>query len=1101
MASKKQKQGKRTPAYSTDTMVVCLIVGLLLVALGVLILLANALGMAGDVFDGLRQFSRGMCGALATVLSVIPIWGGVLVILSTQKKPALRPFLLACLLFVLVCTAATLMTFVGSFSTSLVDHIQGIVQATGRPDSMPAYLTQGFEYGRHSSMGGGLVGMLLAWPLWKGLGSIFGAVIVILGAVVNFLFLIRLDVKGIIAKVKYRKEERRAQLAAEEAARQQQELMWQQEQMRRQQEQRRVQEQMRQQAIQQQLQQQQMQQAQQQPMQWPPQNYQQMSYEDVPQQNIPVVQQVQVRGQQPPQQQHGFQPTPEELGQVDDTPAAMPEVGRKKRGGVFSREKGDDAVAIPRKKNFFDRKEAPAQEEAPVSQTAPVSQAASVSQKASVPQASARQKAVRQATQPTPIVKSAPAEPVYPSEEQTPPRRRSPFQRPAQDDMDVPEVVYTEELQIFDQPAVQPVKPAVPAARASAPVQPAARKPVAPPEEVDTGFAAEVQEKPANENSFLARLRAAKKAAGLEVPEDDAPKPAESRSRSESAAAPRPTARHAAKSAEDNWANTPPWEESPAPAEPAAPLRPVVTTKKPEGGYEPELNLKPRRSGSDAPAPMFDEPKEVPYVFPTMDLLKAPEPQLGISPEEDALRSRRLENTLQSFRVPAKVRHITHGPAISRFELELAAGIKVSKVTDLNRNIAMNMEVKSVRIEAPIPGKSLVGVEVPNKQRATVTLREVLESEPMRKANKPLVVALGKDIAGTPIVCDLAKMPHLLIAGATGSGKSVCINTIINSLLYRCSPKEVRLILVDPKVVELQCYNGIPHLLIPVVSDPHKASGALAWAVGEMMDRYKRFQEAGVRAIDGYNEQAPESEKMPRIVIVIDELADLMMTCKKDVEERICRLAQLARAAGIHLIVATQRPSVDVITGLIKANIPSRIAFKVSSNVDSRTILDRIGAEQLLGYGDMLYMPTGEFTPIRVQGCFLSDPEVNRITDFIRENCPSDYDPAVLEELERLQAESDKENGGSLPEMPAADDYVGGDGSLLTQCIEMAVQDGQVSTSLIQRRLRLGYARAGRLVDEMEKRGIVGPKDGAKPRMCLISREEFEAMKATGELD
>jgi len=1092
MASNKQKQGKRTPAYSTDTMVVCLIVGLLLVALGVLILLANALGMAGDVFDGLRQFSRGMCGALAVALPIIPIWGGVLVIFSTQRKPPIRPFLLACLMFVLICTAATLITFVGS--DSLLDYLQAYITQSNITNTMPAYLTRGFDLGSRYSIGGGLVGMLLAWPLWKGLGAIFGAVIMIIAAVVNFLFLIRLDVRGIIGKAKVRKEERRAQQAAQEAAQRQQELMWQQEQMRRQQEQRRVQEQMRQQAIQQQLQQQQMQQAQQQPMQWPPQNYQQMSYEDV--QQAPIVQQVQPRGKAAaPQQQHGFQPTPEELGQYDDTPAPMPEVGRKKRGGVFNREKADDAVAIPRKKNFFDRKEEPAQE-APVPQTAPVTQA------------SARQTSVRQATQPTPIVKSTPAEPVYPSEEKTPPRRRSPFQRPEPEDMDVPEVTYTEEPQIFDQPVQEPVKAAVPVrpaaatTRAATTVQPAAptRKPVAPPEEVDTDFAAEAEQKPANENSFLARLRAAKKAAGIDVPEEATPaQPA----KQESGAMARPTARHAAKPApaEDDWANTPPWEESPAPVEPAAPLRPVVTTKKPEGGYEPELNLKPRRSGSDAPTPMFDEPKEVPYVFPTMDLLKAPEPQAGISPEEDALRSRRLENTLQSFRVPAKVRHITHGPAISRFELELAAGIKVSKVTDLNRNIAMNMEVKSVRIEAPIPGKSLVGVEVPNKQRATVTLREVLESEPMRKANKPLVVALGKDIAGTPIVCDLAKMPHLLIAGATGSGKSVCINTIINSLLYRCSPKEVRLILVDPKVVELQCYNGIPHLLIPVVSDPHKASGALAWAVGEMMDRYKRFQEAGVRAIDGYNEQASESEKMPRIVIVIDELADLMMTCKKDVEERICRLAQLARAAGIHLIVATQRPSVDVITGLIKANIPSRIAFKVSSNVDSRTILDRIGAEQLLGYGDMLYMPTGEFTPIRVQGCFLSDPEVNRITDFIRENCPSDYDPAVLEELERLQAESDKENGGSLPEMPAADDYVGGDGSLLTQCIEMAVQDGQVSTSLIQRRLRLGYARAGRLVDEMEKRGIVGPKDGAKPRMCLISREEFEMMKDSGQFD
>ena len=411
------------------------------------------------------------------------------------------------------------------------------------------------------------------------------------------------------------------------------------------------------------------------------------------------------------------------------------------------------------------------------------------------------------------------------------------------------------------------------------------------------------------------------------------------------------------------------------------------------------------------------------------------------------------------------------------------------------------MEVKSVRIEAPIPGKALVGVEVPNRKVSTVTLREVLESQPMREAKSPLVVALGKDIAGTPIVCDLARMPHLLIAGATGSGKSVCINTMINSLLYRCSPREVRLILVDPKVVELQCYNGIPHLLIPVVSDPHKASGALAWAVAEMMDRYKKFEQKAVRAIDGYNAKLEDGEEfMPRIVIIIDELADLMMTCKRDVEEHICRLAQLARAAGIHLVVATQRPSVDVITGLIKANIPSRIAFKVSSFIDSRTILDRVGAEQLLGWGDMLYQPTGKFTPTRIQGCFLSDDEVNRITDFIRDNCPSSYDPDVIEQLDHM--ETDALGGGKASaDSDAAEEDVTGDGSLLQQAIEMTVRDGQVSTSLIQRRLKVGYARAGRLVDEMEKRGIVSQKDGAKPRMCLISREEFERMKENNELD
>ena len=365
----------------------------------------------------------------------------------------------------------------------------------------------------------------------------------------------------------------------------------------------------------------------------------------------------------------------------------------------------------------------------------------------------------------------------------------------------------------------------------------------------------------------------------------------------------------------------------------------------------------------------------------------------------------------------------------------------------------------------------------------------------------PLTVALGKDIAGAPILCNLAKMPHLLIAGATGSGKSVCINTIINSLLYRCSPKEVRMILVDPKVVELQCYNGIPHLLIPVVSDPHKASGALAWAVGEMMDRYNKFQEKGVRAIDGYNEALDEDEEpMPRIVIVIDELADLMMTCKKEVEERICRLAQLARAAGIHLVVATQRPSVDVITGLIKANIPSRIAFKVSSNVDSRTILDRNGAEQLLGYGDMLYMPMGEFTPIRVQGCFLTDDEVNGITDFIRQYSPANYDSGVLDELDRLANMGNDGDEDDPDANSTVDEYSSADRDLFSQCVEMAVRDREVSTSLIQRRLKLGYARAGRLVDEMEQRGIISAKDGAKPRRCLISMEQYEAMKASGEL-
>ncbi len=512
--------------------------------------------------------------------------------------------------------------------------------------------------------------------------------------------------------------------------------------------------------------------------------------------------------------------------------------------------------------------------------------------------------------------------------------------------------------------------------------------------------------------------------------------------------------------------------------------------------WKPEVKIAPEKGGSRLFAQELEiesqEPESPPYVFPSIDFLKLPSGTGNFSPEEDRARAQRLEETLASFRVNAQVKHITHGPAISRFELELAAGIKVSKITDLGPNIAMNMAVKSVRIEAPIPGKSLVGVEVPNSKVTTVTLREVLESSEMHSAKGPLVVALGRDIAGKPVVCNLARMPHLLIAGATGSGKSVCINAIINSLIYRCSPDDVRLIMVDPKVVELQCYNGIPHLLVPVVSEPHKASGALQWAVDEMMRRYEVFQHAQVRNIDNYNENLNSGEKkMPRLVIIIDELADLMLTCKREVEEQICRIAQLARAAGIHLVVATQRPSVDVITGLIKANIPSRIAFKVSSFIDSRTILDKNGAEQLLGWGDMLYQPMGEFTPLRVQGCFLSDDEVNTVTDFIRAHSTPDYDPQVVEQLSRIENDS----GMPAPDMAETVDDGSGDGDLLNQCIEMALQDGQVSTSLIQRRMKIGYARAGRLVDEMEKRGIISAKDGAKPRVCLITREEYEKMR------
>ena len=525
------------------------------------------------------------------------------------------------------------------------------------------------------------------------------------------------------------------------------------------------------------------------------------------------------------------------------------------------------------------------------------------------------------------------------------------------------------------------------------------------------------------------------------------------------------------------------------------PVVPVVQQTISKETYSPELKLKP--SEKNPHTPEDDEWFPVPYNYPPITDLAMPQMRSEDTGAEDEMRSRKLEETLASFRVQAKVVHVTHGPAISRFEMELAAGTKVGKVAELEKDIAYGMEATSIRIEAPIPGKSLVGVEVPNRKVETVTLREVLQSEKMQSARSLLTVALGKDLTGTPIVCDLAKMPHMLIAGQTGSGKSVCINAIINSLLYRASPDEVKLILVDPKVVELQCYNGIPHLLIPVVNDPHKAAAALAWAVAEMMERYDKFAERKVRNLDGYNAGLKPGEKpMTRIVIIIDELADLMMVCKKDVEEDICRLTQLARAAGIHLIVATQRPSVDVITGLIKANIPSRIAFKTASYVDSRTILDRNGSEQLLGWGDMLYLPTGAFAPTRVQGCYLSDEEVNRIVKHVRDANPSTYDPNILEKVEEIASGGASENTGA--DMVGGE-MGGGDGSLFEQAVEYAIQDGQISTSTLQRRLKIGYARAGRLTDEMEERGIVAAKDGSKPRKCLITREEWEEMKKSSE--
>mgnify|MGYP001025304187 FL=1 len=460
-----------------------------------------------------------------------------------------------------------------------------------------------------------------------------------------------------------------------------------------------------------------------------------------------------------------------------------------------------------------------------------------------------------------------------------------------------------------------------------------------------------------------------------------------------------------------------------------------------------------------------------------------------------------LVDTLNSFSVQTKIVDISRGPAVTRYELQPAAGVKISKITNLADDIALNLAALGVRIEAPIPGKAAVGIEVPNKIVNIVKMRELVNSDEFVNSRSKLTVILGRDIAGNVTIADLSKMPHLLIAGSTGSGKSVCINSFIISLLYKASPEDVRLLMIDPKVVELGIYNGIPHLLVPVVTDPRKAAGALNWAVTEMLKRYNIFAENNVRDLTSYNKMVQNKiksggakneeekfEKMPQIVIIIDELADLMMAAPNEVEDAICRLAQMARAAGMHLVIATQRPSVDVITGVIKANIPSRIALSVSSQIDSRTILDSSGAEKLLGRGDMLFSPIGSSKPLRVQGCFLTDKEIENVLSFIKNNGQNEYDQTVIEEIEKnaVQEPAKEEKFDDKEQDP-----------MLEEAINCVMEVGQASTSLLQRRLRLGYARAGRLIDEMERMGIVGPHEGSKPRQILAKNYQMPANKET----
>ncbi len=541
----------------------------------------------------------------------------------------------------------------------------------------------------------------------------------------------------------------------------------------------------------------------------------------------------------------------------------------------------------------------------------------------------------------------------------------------------------------------------------------------------------------------------------------------------------------------------------PAPVKPkTVDIKATHTAIKPN---DEEYELPPQPTAADIAKEISENENAAPeitkYAFPPIELLKAADNSSNAEDAEAEMRNNAetLVNTLQSFGVQTRIVDIHRGPTVTRYELQPSAGVKISKITGLSDDIALNLAAAGVRIEAPIPGKAAVGVEVPNRVKDVVSIREMIESNEFKSAKSKLAFVVGRDIEGNVIVGDIAKMPHVIIAGTTGSGKSVCTNSIIMSILYNASPDEVRLVLIDPKMVEFKIYDGIPHLLIPVVTDPRKAAGALSWAVQEMLKRYKLFADSNVRDLKGYNELAAETEGMsplPQIVIAIDELADLMMAASNEVEDAICRLAQMARAAGMHLIIATQRPTVDVITGLIKANIPSRIALTVSSQVDSRTIIDTAGAEKLLGYGDMLYYPSGIPKPIRIQGCFCSSKEVESVVNFIKSGGTADYSDEILREIEKNVPVPKGEKGASDSGSASGDMF---EDDMVEKAIEVVIEAGQASTSSLQRRLKLGYARAARIIDQLEELGVVGPFEGAKPRAVLMTREMWLQRKLAME--
>lgn len=975
--NKKNSAGAASVRTSMRTAPVCLVLGVVCLVLGAMFLLSQVWHGGSTALEELSYSLQGLSGQLCLLLPLLLLLIGVKLLVSLGHQVAVKDVLILCALYFLVLAFQTLITMITGRG-SLMAYIGQINEqrVVAHPASYGAYLRRAYALG--AQCGGGLFGMLLAYPLWKVLGQVGGAVLLGCAMAVLFLLLVRVNPAEMINQTSDRMEERKAQRAARKREMQQQ----------------------------------------QEPVREKVQHLpmeemhpgQQVNHVQAPAYTAPG-------GRYAPAEEYAFPVSNEQYGYVRQDE----HVPQENVSGY-----GSQVFYPVSNEQIYDEPFRQEQEAVPA----------------------------EMAWQPVPPPQEGPQEEL-PWYDEVVPLEDMVNEPVLQDMMEAPQI----EESIAEKPA-----PRETAARTAA--EPAVKKKEAQPAPREDKLASSA-------SSWMDQLNERRRQAEM-APADG----------------------QLTEQVTSGHAKPVFTEDAVKLTGERIPIRGSARRDFAED-EKPQKDLRLDGTARDPKERIIGAPVLIDYQAPPIRFLKEGTVTRQDHSAEDHDRAEKIETTLKSFNIPAEVKQIMHGPAITRFAIQIAPGIRVGRVTSMADNLALNLANKHVRMEAPIQGTNYIGIEVPNANVTPVMIREILESEAMRNHPSPLAVALGKDIAGAPVVCDLSTMPHLLIAGSTGSGKSVCIQSIVCSILFRASPAQVRLIMVDPKQVELNMYNGIPHLLIPVVTDMRKAAGALSWAVQEMQDRYSKIGAIGEHDLKGYNaRQTREEDKLPSIVIIIDEMADLMDTCRKDVEESIRRLAALARAAGIYMVLATQRPSVDVITGVIKNNIPSRIAFAVTSGTDSRTILDMYGAEKLVGKGDMLYKPSG-VAPVRVQGSFVSAAESNSIAEYIRKHYQADYDPNIMEQLDKTQQDA--------KEAPENDDLPGDDGEgrlddLLHEAIQMAIEDGQTSTSMLQRRLRIGYARAGRLVDEMEKRGIVSAQDGSKPRKTIITREQYYDMFADDEV-